>query len=306
MNHQDLPENEVATQLWFDQHLKKSFSWPKTPSGLLKVNAETKVPFFNVRPDTSHPIKRVDVYYTQQGIEGGDRSIRENRIARFWHHAQAAEIQGNWAADLPLSTTDKPVWVYANVEYALEQPVSGAGYYYGVYTTDHFNLSTLIQITQAKDLQILGVKSTLKPSQLIESFEGDWKKEWFTTKPADWGRKTHKVYHPLWAAPQGASLALDVRTELANKLVLGIDKHAAEVELTGGSDWQTIHLTSADFKDAEEVSRTDWAGIKEFRFAAAEHLRGGKRGRQQAASSGGGMERETASISKSTLGSESV
>ncbi|MDA3923310.1 MAG: hypothetical protein PF904_01255 [Kiritimatiellae bacterium] len=34
----------------------------------------------------------------------------------------------SWSADLPLLDTKRPLWVYANVHYSLEKPITGAGY----------------------------------------------------------------------------------------------------------------------------------------------------------------------------------
>jgi len=261
-----------------DQHLKRSFEMPKTPETSLDLRTKSGVPSLTVKPDASGRILYVDVYYTQQGQMDGLRDDRNNTINRFWHHATAAKHGDTWTAELPLLSVDKPLWAYANVVYPLEEPITGAGYYYGVYTTDKFNLSSLVRIVAADELKAAGVKATLKPSLTIETFKGDWEKEWFTYKPADWARKTHKMYDPRWIARDAAKLALDVRAEKANKLVIGIDRYAAEVELTGGTGWQNITLSAADFTDAVTNALPGWTAIKEFRFAAAEHLRARKRG----------------------------
>ena len=49
-NHQDTAAYEVATQLWFDQHLKNTFRWPRTPDTALNLDAEDGVPAFTVKP----------------------------------------------------------------------------------------------------------------------------------------------------------------------------------------------------------------------------------------------------------------
>ena len=51
---------------------------------------------------------------------------------------------------------------------------------------------------------------------MIETFEGDWEKEWFTYKPEEWARATHKVYDDTWKAPKNAKLALEVLAAEAN------------------------------------------------------------------------------------------
>jgi len=277
-NHQDTPEYEVATQLWMDQHLKGTFESPKTPETTLDLGTKSGVPSLTVKPDAARRILYVDVYYTQQGQMDGLKDDRNNTMNRFWHHVAATKKGDVWTTELPLLSTDKPLWAFANVVYPLDRPITGAGYYYGIYTADRFNLSSLVHIASADEHKAAGVKATMKPSPVIETFEGDWGKEWFSYKLADWARKTHKVYDPQWAVPDAAKLALDVRAESANKLVIGIDRYAAEVELSGGSDWQKITLSAADFKDAATNAMSAWAGIKELRLAPAEHLRVQKRG----------------------------
>ena len=263
-NHQDTPESEVATQLWFDQHLKNHFFWPKTPETSLKLETPTGVPSFTVVPDASKPILKLDVYYTQQGVEGGDRKLRLNRINRFWHHAEASNDGEVWTASLPLFSTDKPLWVYANVVYDLDKPVTGAGYYYGTYTADRFNLSSLVKLIKPAQLKAAGVRATMSPSLMIEAFDPGWGNEWFTYKPAEWPRRTHKVYHPRWAAPDGATVSLEVLSPETNVLEVKLDDFVAKVPLAGGPEWQTISLTAADFKDAEENSKSDWTEIMEL------------------------------------------
>ncbi len=278
LNHKDLPEGEVATQLWFDQHLKNSFTWPQTPEVFLNLKAPQGVPLFMVKPDTSRPVQEVEIYYTQMGHDDGDAKHRMNRINRFWHYAAARKTESGWAAHLPLFSVEKPLWVYANVRYGLENPVSGAGYYYGDYTAGAFNVSSLIKIVSPEELRAAGVKAVLEPALMIEDFKGEWKKEWFADSRESWRLRTHKLYDPQWAAPDGAKLELQVRSKQPNKLVVGIDGYAAEVALAGGDQWQDIALEPADFKNVAEKPMPDWKGIMELRFTDAEHLKSGERG----------------------------
>jgi hypothetical protein len=276
-NHQDTAEYQVAGLLWFDQYLKGTFSFPQTPKSSLNLKSANAMPFFEVTPDKAEQIVSVDIYYTQQGQNEGERNINENTKNRFWHHA-IAEKQGNtWTACLPLFSTDKPLWVYANVVYSLDKPVTGAGYYYAFYTASTFNLSSLMHIVTPEKLKASGVRATSKPSVMIEAFTDDWEKEWFTYKPEDWGRRTHKIYDEQWKAPANAQLALEVRSEESNKLVVGIDQYAAEIPLAGDSNWQQITLSSHDFHNVSGDSLPDWKGIKELRLSSQETLRA-KRG----------------------------
>jgi pimeloyl-ACP methyl ester carboxylesterase len=271
-NHQDSPPYEVATQLWFDQHLKGTGEVPATPA-LALVLPKGKDPVVIIVPDDSKEISYIDVFYTQDGQMDGKRDDTANTKSRFWHHAPVEKHKGKWAARLSLFSTDKPLWVYANVRYKLDQPISGAGYYYGSYTANSFNLSSIMQVASAEKLKAAGTIASLKPSTLIEDFKGEWEKEWFSYKPEKWGVKTHKVYHQQWAAPTGAEISFEVRAAQANVLVVGIDDHASEVRLEGKGKWQAIELSPADFKDAESKPLANWKGIKQFRLEDTERLR---------------------------------
>jgi cephalosporin-C deacetylase-like acetyl esterase len=275
-NHQDTSEYEVATLLWFDQHLKGTFEFPRTPGTVTTLKTDDGVPTFSVRPDRSKQVLAVDVFYTQQGKANERPEDREDTMNRFWHHAQATQDNGEWTARLPLESTDKPLWVYANIRYPLDEAVSGAGYYYGIYTTKTFNVSSLLQQLPAADLQAAGVRATLKPSLLIEDFASDWEKEWFNYRPGEWSRTTHKLNSDLWKAPNGALLTLDVQSAERNKLVILLDDFGAEVQLTGGDDWQQVRLKPANFQNAAGEALPNWDSVRRLKLSPAEHLRPGR------------------------------
>lgn len=276
-NHQDTENYEVATQLWFDQHLKNSFELPETPSTKLTLQTNDGVPTFTIKPDNSSKIIAVDVFYTQQGETDVLKNDHLNSINRFWYHGKAKNENGTWKATTPVLGIDKPLWVYANITYALDNTVTGAGYYYRTYSAKSFTLSSLITITSPQDLKSAGVKASLKNSTIIESFSGDWQKEWFSYRPTIWPIKTHKLYNPQWAAPENARLSIDIQTQQANTLIIGLDSHISATELKGGAEWQTIILTPADFKNIQGLTRVDWKNIKELRLSDLETLRDRKK-----------------------------
>jgi hypothetical protein len=271
-NHQDSPPYEVATQLWFDQHLKGTFEMPATPVLHLGL-PKGKPPVVTIAADDSKEISFIDVFYTQDGQMDGKRDDSANTKSRFWRHAPVGKHKGKWAARLPLFSTDKPLWVYANVRYKLDQPISGAGYYYGSYTAHSFNLSSIMKVASVEQLQATGTVTSLKPSTLIEDFQGNWQKEWFSYKPEKWGIKTHKLYDEQWTAPEGAKISFEVRAAQANLLTVGVDGHAHEVRLQGKGKWQEVKLYPIDFRDAEDKPLANWKGIKQFRLDDTERLR---------------------------------
>jgi hypothetical protein len=271
-NHQDNGESEVTGLLWFDQYLKGTYTYPNTPVCSLELKTKNGVPSFIMKPDGSRPILDVDIYYTQEGQINEDIP-RDTRVNRYWYHARAIKNGDSWMAELPILNTDKPLFAYANVVYSLDKPVMGAGYYYGVYTVDRFNLSTLVQVATLEQLKAAGVKATMKPSLVIETFKGDWGKEWFTYKPEYWARKTHKLYDDKWKAPENARLAFEVRSAKPNKMVVGIDNYASEVQLKGGQERQNVFLSAKDFQNAKGESLPGWNGIMELRLGTQETLK---------------------------------
>ncbi|MGK0186054.1 MAG: cephalosporin-C deacetylase-like acetyl esterase [Verrucomicrobiales bacterium] len=278
-NHQDTGEYQITGLLWFDQCLKKSFTFPETPETRLDLTAADGVPIFSVQPDTSMQILSVDIFYTQHGQPAGKENDRENTMNRFWRHGEVSRNGDSWQAQLPLTDTSKPLWAYANVLYALDDPQSGAGYYYSLYTAESFNLSSLVQIVEPGALQAAGAIATLKPTHVIETFESGWEKEWFSYNPEQWPRRTHKVYDAQWLAPVDGQLAFNVRASQPNALVVGIDQYAAEVSLSGGDAWQSVKLNLADFENASGESLEQWVGIKELRLGDKETLRSKSNGK---------------------------
>jgi len=272
-NHQDTAPYEVATMLWMDQHLKKTFQFPQTPAAHLTSNSEDGIPSLHVRPDQSRPVQSVDVYYTQHGKAGETQKDMQNVMHRFWHHALGKEQNGVWSATLPIGSVERPLWVYANVTYALDEPVSGAGYYYGIYNTDSFNVSSFPVIIESELLRQLNVRATLESSLLIEDFKDDWQKEWFTYRPAEWARTTFKLHDDKWKAPKNAKLALEIRSDNPNQFVVVIDSYAAQIELTGGTDYQAIELELSDFRSLADKPLPSWDGISVLKLTHAETLR---------------------------------
>ena len=274
-NHQDTAEYEVGTQVWMDHFLKGEGVIPKTPKTTLTLKTDSGVPALTIEADAAKPILGVEVYYTREGQMDGKKEDFTNTKNRFWYFAPAKKNGKSWKADLPLCGLEKPLWVYANVIYGLDKPIQGVGYYYRPYSTDRFVISSLPHRVASSELQAAGVKSTRPTSPLIETFEGDWKKQWFAYKTDDWAVSTHKIYTEEWKAPAGARLSFEVRAEQPNKLAVGLDSSAAEVILQGGSDWQPVVLEPAKFLNAANEPLKDWSNAKELRLGAKETL-GGK------------------------------
>ena len=272
-NHQDTSEYEVSTMLWFDQHLKNAFVFPKTPTATLRLQTEDGIPQCTIQPDSARKVMSVDLFYTQQGKQHEKPEDREDVMHRFWHHVSASHANGSWTAKIPISSREKPLWVYANVSYPLEKTVSGVGYYYGNYTAKTFNVSTLLKMVSPQELKTHNVQPTLKSSALIEDFQGDWEKEWFSYRPNEWARSTHKLNDDQWKPDSKANLTLEVKAAESNRLVILLDDYAADISLTGGDLWQKVVLKPSDFQNFHQEQLLDWTNVRRLKLSPAEHLR---------------------------------
>ncbi len=262
LNHQDIPQHAVAALKWMDEHLKFDYEMPKTPQTAIELTTINGIPQVTVTPDATQPIKYVDVYYTQQGVAGATQKQRELRTNRHWHHARTVQDYSTWIANLPISDPTKPIWFYANVTYALPAETTGAGYYYNVYQTDEVTISSVPTLLTAEQIQAANLQPTLASSDLIESFNGDWKKEWFGASLQDWRLSTHKLGLPHYAAPEQASLAIDVKSAAANTLCLTLDKYYAEIPVAASRQWETYTVTASQFKNASGQALANFQGVK--------------------------------------------
>lgn len=276
LSHKDLGSHEVSGLLWMDQYLKGGFGLPKTPKNKLTLTTKNKTPLLEVTPDNSKPILEVDVYYTFQGeLFGATKSEqRENRTKRYWNHASTVKVGDKWTAELPLIRIDKPVWVYADVTYGLSEPQQGAGYYYSIYKTDEFHISTPIEVLSPKDLKKSKIAVTDKPTFIIEEFKDNWEKNWYYTKNSLWGRSTHKPYSTKYKAPKNAKLVLELSSKQANKMVIRLDDFATEIILKGGAASQKIVLSPEDFKNIKGKLLKDFTQVKELSLVPKTSIKG--------------------------------
>jgi len=276
-NHQDTPPYEVATQIWFDQHLKATFKAPKTPQAEI-ILKQGMLPQFSVRPDPNRKVRSVEIYFTQQGIlqePGGTKDDSRNTKHRFWKfiEPQKDSTSGVWLADLPISSVERPVWAYANVLYDLEDTIVGAGYYYGKYETKTFNLSSLLQVISPDKLSNSGTSLPKARDFMIEGFNVSWRKDWFAYNSNKWGVRTNKLYEPRYSAPGPKSrLSLEVSTEMTNKMVLWLDGYGVEFKVLGSGTWQRFSFPLLALKNGEGKSLPSWSGVRELRLDDVEKL----------------------------------
>ena len=275
-NHQDTSEYEVATMLWMQQHLQENFQFPETPETILNLSTRNRIPAISVTPDQSREVLAVDIYYTQQGQTPETNRHLDNAKHRFWRHRTAHKHDDAWISPLPVMDVNRPLWVFANVRYKLDKPVKGAGYYYGSYRATEFVVSSLIRKVAAEELTEANVMPTLTSTSMIEPFDEGWQKEWFSYRPDEWARTTHKLNDPMWKAHEGAALSFEVRADEPNDLVIVIDEYASIVKLTGGSEWQTVQLSPSDFRSYSDTPLTGWQGVRRLTLSSGEFLKPGR------------------------------
>uniref|UniRef100_UPI00261D6C0A SUMF1/EgtB/PvdO family nonheme iron enzyme n=1 Tax=Novosphingobium sp. TaxID=1874826 RepID=UPI00261D6C0A len=272
-DHQNSAPFTVTGLLWMDQYLKGTFTFPANPSAQIVLDTATRAASLRVTADASRTIQAVDVYYSQQGLPAAGTVSDRQKVSqgRFWRHVAAAPNAGGWSAPLPVWDTARPVIAFANITYSLPQPVTAAGYYFIKYTANSYVLSTPLQVAEAAALAQANIAQETLVAGLIEDFAADWDKEWFTYSPSSWPRTSRKIGDPRWAAPNGATLQLDVLADRANKLVITVDGYAAVVSLVGGV-WERITLTPASFQDATGAALTSWTGLKQLRLGDTDRL----------------------------------
>lgn len=261
MNHRFTPEFAVTRPLWFDQHLKKTFTFPKTPDSKLVLATEDHVPEWQVTPDSSQPVAEVHVYY----------SVDADPRARFWRSADAKKTEGTWTAKLPILSADQPLFAFANVEYVLKKGESEPF----ARPTERFAISSVMHTVAPKELQLAKVTATDKASTLIDDFSHGWQ-DWYLLEAGNshhWEFSTRKVGDPKWQGQPGQRLTLDVQTEKPNEMVIVLTEnffrsyrgkmkeYAAVVKLDGGKDTQTVSLEPKEFKASDGDGLSSWKNV---------------------------------------------
>lgn len=280
MNHRFTPAFAVTRPLWFDQHLKDAFAFPKTPHSKLVLDGKDSIAEIEVTPDASKPIEAVHIYY----------SIDPDPRARFWRSASAEASRGVWKAKLPITSTDQPLFAFANVYYAL--PTSESEPY--ARATQQFALSTMLHTATPQDLQQAKVKPTDSVNPLIEDFTHDWE-DWYLLEagnPHHWEFSTRKLSDPKWQGQAGQALVLELQSDKPNELVIVLtenffrsyrgksEEYFAVIRLQGGSDQQAFSLQPDDFQTPSGERLASWQNIDILSLRAyyqkGEKLFGGK------------------------------
>ena len=275
LNHRFTPEFSVTRPLWLDQHLRRGFRFPRVPATRLVLDT---VPKFIVTPESSRPVAKVDIMY----------SVDPDPPARFWRTALSSREGESWTAELPILSVKQPLFAFANVHYRLRRPVEVPF----ARPTSSFAISSLLAVASPEKLKKEGVKATDRPSRLVDDFSRGFQ-DWYrlsVDNPHHWQFWTRKITDPKWRGGEGDRLAIEVRTEKPNQLIVVITENffrsyrgprkgdsVAVVKLPGGGDWRTILLDPGDFIHQQTRKRLEsWKLADLLGFRAYYGARGAK------------------------------
>ncbi len=251
LNHRFTSEFAVACPLWIDQHLKGTFRFPDTPVSRLSLKG---VPRLSVTPDASHPIDRVHILY----------SVDPDPQARFWRTASVRRHGARWVAELPILSTDHPLFAVANVHYRLKRPEAVQF----ARPTSTFGITGMLHTATPEHLAVGGASATDRVSSEIDDFSRGFQ-DWYllsADNPHHWQFWTRKITDPKWRGPAGARLTFDVKVSHANKLVVVVNENffrgyrgrqrdvVAAVDLDSCDRWQSVMLPASAFKTPDGKS----------------------------------------------------
>ncbi len=267
VNHRSTPEADFSLILWFEQHLRGAYSFPKMPELEVKLDTPDGVPQARVVTDRTNEIASVEIYY----------AIDPHAVTRFWRSAEAKRAGDAWVASCPVMSAEQPLTVFANINY--RRPPSFAR---SATVPETFLLSSRAVLCPPELLQKAGTKASDARDPLIEDFAHGWR-DWYRLAWADpgwWWATTRKLKDPKWRGTPGARLLLDVRTAQDREIVFSFDangwgafpgKTAAGYlvakKIRGSPDWQTIAVSLDEMMPKDRntsLPMAGWEGITEF------------------------------------------
>jgi len=280
LNHRHTDQHHVTQHLWFEQHLKKAFLMPRTPQLTLMLQTSDGIPAITLTPDESQSVKRVDIHY----------STDPHELTRFWRTTQAASDGTVWRANCPVLSLDQPMFAFANVIYELPDRYRDISVPAGNRPIGVFGLSSRVRSVTADELRRAGVKATTMRERMIDDGSHGWR-DWYHLNwdhPPLWQAVTRKVKDAQWRGPDGAQIVWEMKPAADCTLTIKVNTnawgafepgkaavdHVAEKPLRGGTDWQTVSVSLADFTPP----LVNWRTVTELTLTPA---RDAAAGRQQ-------------------------
>jgi putative heme-binding domain-containing protein len=263
-NHRLAPEVAVTMPLWLDHFLKGGPALPETPLATLDLKAADGTPRLTVQPDGRWPAARCNIFY----------SVDPDPRARFWRSADVVRKGDSFTAALPLGSTGRPLFAFANVYHSLPEPVSMRLLPGNGDLVREVCLSSEIRSAAPAELAAAGVREQAvavragnpSGSLLVDDFSRGWR-DWYRLNvgnPVHWENWTRKITDPAWRGPDGASLAITLTMPKTNRLTVVVVENEWRGErgrrrtftctrdVPGSAEPQTLRLTPADFVPTDE------------------------------------------------------
>ncbi len=270
MNHRAIAEHAFANILFFEDHLKGVFDFPATPKITASLRTEDGIPSVVLAPEKVDKIAKVEIYY----------SIDPHILTRFWRTAKAVRKGAKWYANVPLRSTDEPLYIMANVYYRLEHHV--VGYPWFKKAPETFGISSELIDYTPDQLKEAHVKAQDTRSRLIEKNFNDYQ-DWYRLdweNPNWWSAYTRKIKDRMYVGPDGAELALDLKVDHDVTIFFELQDNSwnafpgekngqyyATLNIKGSDKWQRVGVTVAHFKPVRERTKhplKNWRHVTEL------------------------------------------
>jgi hypothetical protein len=256
--------------LWFDWILKDGPPLPETPATTLALDAADGVLQFVVRPQGNWPVARCEIFY----------SVDPDPRSRFWRAADVSRAGESFTAPLPLESTRRPLFAFANVFQTLPEPVSMKALPGQVDLVRESCISSELRSAMPAELTAAGVREQPVGGRLLDDFRHGWR-DWFSLNADNqvhWQHRTRKVTDPAWRGPAGSRLAVTLTLPQTNRITVVLIENewrhergprrtfTCTREVLGQPEPQTLWFELADFTPTDESagSLESWSELDQL------------------------------------------
>lgn len=273
-NHAFPPETMVADYLWFEDKLKGTFDFPETPRAELLLEQPDGVPVFKVTPpETNLKLERVEMFYTDG----------RNPLTRFWITGAPKEnADGTWEISCPVLYLDEPLFLFANVIYAID-PIEAPNHRYNGLS--EMAATSNYAYAWPEKLQAAGIKPSPSRNRLIDDFsEGlrDWggslrNGHW-------WNIDTRKIADARFMGPRDATLVLEVNSPSRGQLIgVLVERNYMEANFREHAfygffelpkqGWNTLRIKTSDLHNPYGWPVDDWHKLSRLALMSGPSLK---------------------------------
>ncbi|MBP52410.1 MAG: hypothetical protein CMI27_04625 [Opitutae bacterium] len=269
MNHRATAEHVFPSMLWFDDHLKGTFDFPRTPELKVDLTTGEGVPTASVTPDQIDKVAKVEIYY----------SVDNHILSRFWRSADSRRTGDTWEANLPVTSEDQALYVIANVYYQLDHKL--VGYPWMREPPETFGVTSELRTFTPAELRSAGVRGDKHRERMLQD-QFDYL-DWYQLNwenPHAWSAYTRKIKDPRFIGPDGASLAMDIQVNHDTTFLIHArnntwgaypegerGEYYAPVVVKASPDWQTIGVELKDFQPTTSKTKAPlmhWRHVTEL------------------------------------------